>query len=85
VKDKLTEYECEDKINSLIEEKRVPAVIYYYLPAFKHHYIMRAHMLKYSNLYPDNAIWVMVNLTQDLQQAKQALRSIIYPDSSIRL
>ena len=46
---------------------------------------MRGHMLKYSNLYPKNAIWVMVNLTQDLQQAKEALRSIIYPDSGIRL
>jgi hypothetical protein len=69
-KGKLTEYECEDKINALIEEKKVPAVIYYYLPSYKHFHIMRANMLKYSNLYPNNAIWVMCNLTQDLQQAK---------------
>jgi hypothetical protein len=83
--DRLTEYECEDKINNLIEEKKKPAVIYYYLPGVQYHYLMRANMLKYSNRYPDNAIWVMVNLTQDLQHAKEALKSLIYPDSSIRL
>ena len=54
----------------MIEEKKVPAVIYYYLPSYRHFHIMRANMLKYSNLYPNNAIWVMCNLTQDLQQAK---------------
>lgn len=75
----LTEYECEDNINSLIEETRKPAVIYYYLPAYSNHYVMRANMLKYSNLYPNNAIWVMVNLTQDFQRAQEALKTVIYP------
>lgn len=42
-------------------------------------------MLKYSNLYPDNAIWVMVNLTQNLEQAKEALKTIVFPDTSIRV
>ena len=75
----LTEYECEDKVNSLIEKTKKPAVIYYYLPLTPHHYLFRAYMFKYSNKYPDNATWVMVNLTQHLQQAKEGLRQIIFP------
>lgn len=42
-------------------------------------------MFKYSNQYPNNAIWVMVNLTQHLHQAKEALQTVIFPCSSYRL
>ena len=42
-------------------------------------------MYKYSNKYPDNATWVMVNLTQHLQQAKEALRTIVFPYPDMRL
>jgi hypothetical protein len=60
-------------------------VIYYYLPAYPNHYLIRRYMLKYSNLYPDNAIWVMVNLTKNLEQAKEALKTVVFPDTSIRV
>jgi len=66
----ITKYECEDQINQLIETHKKPAVIYYYLPASPHHFLYRSYMYKYSNMYPENAIWVMVNLTQNLQPAK---------------
>ena len=66
----LTEYECEDQINQLIEQSKKPAVIYYYLPMTPYHYLYRSYMFKYSNKYPENATWVMVNLTQHLQIAK---------------
>ena len=48
----LTEYECEDQINSIVEKTRKPAVIYYYLPMKAYHYLFRSYMLKYSNKYP---------------------------------
>jgi len=66
----LTKYECEDQINSIIENTKKPAVIYYYLPMAPYHYLYRAYMLKYSNKYPENATWVMVNLVQHMQEAK---------------
>lgn len=66
----MTEYECEDQINSLIEKTQKPAVIYYYLPLSPYHYLYRSYMYKYSNKYPQDATWVMVNLVQNLQQAK---------------
>ena len=81
----MTQYECEDQINSMIEKTGKPAVIYYYLPMNPYHYLFRAYMFKYSNKYPDNATWVMVNLTQNLQQAKESLRNIIYPQHYMRL
>ena len=69
----------------MIEKTGKPAVIYYYLPMNPYHYLFRAYMFKYSNKYPDNATWVMVNLTQNLQQAKESLRNIIYPQHYMRL
>jgi hypothetical protein len=42
-------------------------------------------MFKYSNKYPGNATWVMVNLTQHLQQTKEALRTIVFPYSWARI
>lgn len=83
--DNLTDYECEDQINTMIESTKKPAIIYYYLPSYKNHHIVRGLMMKYSNIYPKNAIWVMVNLTKDLQEAQQALKSIIFPDGNMRL
>jgi hypothetical protein len=44
-----------------------------------YHYLFRAYMYKYSNKYPENATWVMVNLVQHLQEAKEGLRGIIFP------
>jgi hypothetical protein len=38
-------------------------------------------MFKYSNKYPQNATWVMVNLTKNLQHAKEALSTIVYPNN----
>ena len=81
----LTEYECEDQINSIIEKTKKPAVIYYSLPMSPNHYLYRAYMFKYSNKYPNNATWVMVNLPQRLEQAKEGLRSIIFPLSNARI
>lgn len=42
-------------------------------------------MFKYSNKYPENATWVMVNLVQHLQQAKEGLRNIIFPLAFARI
>ena len=72
-------------MNSLIEKTKKPAVIYYYLPMTPHHYLYRSYMLKFSNKYPEKAAWVMVNLTQHLQQAKEGLRSAVFPLNHARI
>jgi hypothetical protein len=81
----LTEYECEDQINSIIEQTKKPAVLYYYLPMRPYHYLFRAYMYKYSNRYPKDATWVMINLTQHLQVAKESLRGVVFPIPTMRV
>lgn len=54
-------------------------MVYYYLPLTPYHYLFRSYMFKYSNKYPENATWVMVNLVQHLQQAKEGLRNVVFP------
>ena len=48
----ITEYECEDQVNQLIEKTKKPAVLYYYLPLSPYHYLYRSYMFKFSNKYP---------------------------------
>ena len=70
---KLTPYENEDQISMLIEKEKKPAVIYYALAMHKDHCNYREMMFKYSNLYPENAIWTIVNVKQKFQEVKSSL------------
>lgn len=81
----LTAYDCEDQVNTLIEKTGRPAVLYYYLPASPHHPLLRALLLQQAHRHPHNAHWVMVNLTQHLHPAKEALSSIVYPLNQARI
>jgi hypothetical protein len=81
----LTPYDCEDQVNTLIEKTGKPAVLYYYLPASPHHPLLRGFLLRQAHRHPHDAHWIMVNLTQHLHPAKEALSSIIYPLNQARI